>query len=67
VGFGRIVKDDETLKIIKGISQEACEVLGGTYISENGEPECIIREEKKGDTIVHKKPADIKVIRISEG
>lgn len=66
MAFGRIVKDGEVLKIIKGISQEACEVLGGTYVSESIEPECIIREEKKGDSVVHKKPSGIKVIRISE-
>lgn len=66
MAFGKVVKDNETLKIIRGISQEACESLGGTYISENGEPECIIREEKKGDAVVHKKPVDVRVVRISD-
>jgi len=66
MGFGRIVKDSETLKIIKGISQEACEVLGGTYVDEGVEPECIIREEKKGDSVVHKRPSDVRVIRIPD-
>ena len=66
MGFGRIVKDNETLKIIRGISQEACEVLGGTYVNENGEAECIIREERKGENIVHKRPSEIKVIRVSD-